>query len=85
MRVCMYVFIRQNVFVNFTTLFHQYFNIDGFKERLTAYVDEQSRRTWMSTGYYWLVSAFCCTWPYRYYFRRVTNKNHYTFIKEFGL
>ena len=56
--------------------------VDGFIERLSAYSHSNEKSWWMNSPCYYISSLLCCTWPFRWLYRKCTSKATYTLSKE---
>ena len=60
----------------------QDFSLPGYQERLTACVKAHEKPCYLSEVWFWLAAMLLLTWPYRWFFRRLSSKVYVIFIKE---
>ncbi len=55
--------------------------VPGYKKRMAAFIDPNTKPWWMGLPMYWLSSVLCFTWPYRWLFRWATGSTHFNLTK----
>ena len=68
---------RKDTFVDYTELFE----VDGFRSRLCAFTDLNSKPWWIGIHCYMIASIFTLTWPYRFFFNRAAGRTEYNVNK----
>lgn len=56
--------------------------IDGFEDRVIAYVDPVKREWWIVSRWYWVFSALLMSWVYRWMIARRTRTITLTILKQ---
>jgi hypothetical protein len=57
-------------------------NIDGFKEKLLAFIDLSKKPWYIHSFWFFIISAVGLSWPYRRYLDTLAVEKGFTFTKE---
>ena len=67
----------KDTFVDYKELFE----VEGFRSRLCAFTDLNSKPWWIGIHCYMIASIFTLTWPYRFFFNRAAGRTEYNVNK----
>jgi len=59
--------------------------IDSLQDKISVFLDCETKPTCVDYGYYWLTAVCFLTLPYRYWFSSRTRKTAYTYVKLIGV